>query len=87
MNLSFLSLALFALGVSISPLIAYWAFSNIVSTMPSTDKVREAFKLGAGGALVYEWIFNLAHIAAGNAARVFPQLRALESKPPNGGQP
>jgi hypothetical protein len=58
-------------------IIIFWALSNVVSTMPAPDLVKAAFKMGDGAALLYQWFYDIVHIAVGNAGRVFPKLRML----------
>lgn len=79
---------LFAIVLSsTSSLILFWAFSNVVSTMPSPSEAKTAWKLGDGSALLYKWAYDLLHLAAGNGARIFPQLRFLNGNSnPDGGK-
>jgi len=66
-------------GISVSPVIVYWVFSNLVGTMPSIEEVTAVGK-GPAFVLLYKWAYNLLHVASGNAPHVFPSLRMSASQ-------
>lgn len=64
-------------------LLIFWVASNVISTMPSTEDVK-ALGMSPGFVLIYRWLHDLLHVAAGNVARVIPQLRVLQQQQTGG---
>jgi hypothetical protein len=55
-------------------LVVMFLYSNLVASLPSTDKVKNPW---------YEFLYKFLNLTAANAPKVFPGLRMLSADRPD----
>jgi len=62
-------------------LAGWYLFLNLASALPKPEEFAAAAPGRPIAALVYKTVFHVTQGAAGNLARIVPQLRMLSGKP------